>query len=94
MVQKYTESVDFEDSQKHYKAPMERLTDTIGGLAKGYVVPRARVELATRGFSVRQEHLLLEMLTHLIALGQVAEQLKQDLGSNGHHPNQVTGLIQ
>ena len=27
MVQKYTESIDFEDSQKHYKAPMERLAD-------------------------------------------------------------------
>ncbi len=32
MVQRYTESVDFEDSQKHYKAPMEQLMDSTSGL--------------------------------------------------------------
>jgi len=53
MVQKYTESVDFEDSQKHYKAPMERLADATDGLTKDDEVPRPRIELGTRGFSVR-----------------------------------------
>ena len=57
-------------------------------------VPRPRFELGTRGFSVRHEHLLIEILTYLAALGQVAEQLKQALGSNGHHQDQVAGLIQ
>ncbi len=53
MVQKYTESVDFEDSQKYYKAPMEQLADVTDGFTKDGVVPRPRVELGTRGFSVR-----------------------------------------
>ena len=53
MVQKYTESVDFEDSQKQYKAPMERLADATDGLQKTGLVPRPRIELGTRGFSVR-----------------------------------------
>jgi len=53
MVQKYTESVTFEDSLKHYEAPMERLTDATGGLGKNEKVPRPRIELGTRGFSVR-----------------------------------------
>jgi len=60
MVQKYTESVDFEDSQKHYKAPMERLADATGGLQemtgglhKSSLVPRPRIGLGTRGLSVR-----------------------------------------
>jgi len=58
------------------------------------MVPRPRIELGTRGFSVRQEHLLIEILTHLAALGQVAEQLRQALGSNSHHQEQVAELIQ
>ena len=53
MVGLYTESVGFEDSQKRYKAPMERLTDSTGGLDKDGQVPRPRIELGTRGFSVR-----------------------------------------
>ena len=53
MVQRYTESVDFEDSQKHYKAPMERVADVTDGLTKDDKVPRPRIELGTRGFSVR-----------------------------------------
>jgi len=53
MVQRYTESVNFEDSQKHYKAPMERLADATDGLTKDNEVPRPRIELGTRGFSVR-----------------------------------------
>ena len=67
MVQRYTESVDFEDSQKRYRAPMEGLADstdgllkatdglikTTDGLTKKGLVPKARIELATRGFSVR-----------------------------------------
>jgi len=47
------------------------------------MVPRPRIELGTRGFSVRQQNLLVEILNHLAALGQAAEQLKQDLGNNG-----------
>ncbi len=59
------------------------------------MVPRPRIELGTRGFSVRQENLLIEILTHLAALGQVADQLRQALGSNGHHEQvQVAELIQ
>jgi len=53
MVQKYTESVDFEDSQKHYKAPTEQLADATGGFQKSGLVPKPRIELGTRGFSVR-----------------------------------------
>ena len=51
------------------------------------MVPRPRIKLGTRGFSVRQQHLCIEILTHLVAVGQVAEQLRQELGSNGNdHP--------
>ena len=53
MVERYTESVDFWDSQKHYKAPMERLADATDGRCKDDEVPRPRIELGTRGFSVR-----------------------------------------
>ena len=53
MVQRYTESVDFEDSQKRYKAPTQRLMDATDGLSKNDKVPRPRIELGTRGFSVR-----------------------------------------
>jgi len=53
MVQKYTESVTFEDSLKHYRVPMERLPDATRGLGKDEKVPRTRIELVTRGFSVR-----------------------------------------
>jgi len=61
MVQRYTESVDFEDSQKHYQPPTGRACDATGGLqrrvTRGFqneeVVPRNRIELLTRGFSVR-----------------------------------------
>ncbi len=60
MVQKYTESVSFEDSQKHYIAPTDGMADATRGLRKvtrgleeANVVPRNRIELLTRGFSVR-----------------------------------------
>jgi len=53
MVQWYTESIDFEDSQTRYVAPMERLADATCGLSKKEEVPRPRIELGTRGFSVR-----------------------------------------
>jgi len=53
MVELYTKDVDFEDAQKHYKAPTERLTDATNGLQKSGMVPRPRFELGTRGFSVR-----------------------------------------
>ncbi len=53
MVELYTKDVDFEDAQKHYKAPTERLADATDGLQKSGVVPRPRIELGTRGFSVR-----------------------------------------
>ena len=60
------------------------------------MVPRPRIELGTRGFSVRQQDLCIEILTHLVAVGQVAEQLRQELGSNGNgHPKgQIAELIQ
>ena len=68
------------------------------------MVPRPRIELGTRGFSVRQQHLCIEILTHLVAVGQVAEQLRQELGSNGNdHPkggivipdnsNSISGIL-
>ncbi len=74
MVQRYSESVGFEDSQKRYVAPSDGLVastpgspevtrglaDTTrglakmtGGLSEPSVVPRNRIELLTRGFSVR-----------------------------------------
>ncbi len=60
------------------------------------MVPRPRIELGTRGFSVRQQHLCMEILTHLVAVGQAAEQLRQELGSNGngHSKGQIAELIQ
>ena len=58
------------------------------------MVPRPRIELGTRGFSVRQGHLLVEILTHLVALGQAAEQLRQSLSSNGHRADELVELIQ
>ena len=58
------------------------------------MVPRPRIELGTRGFSVRQQLLVLAILDHLAAVGQVAEKLRQELGSNGHRQVQVTELIQ
>ena len=53
MVQLYTESVSFEDSLSHYEAPTERPADATGGLRNNVKVPRPRIELGTRGFSVR-----------------------------------------
>ena len=52
MVQRYTESVDFEDSMQRYVAPV-RPADAARGLDEDNLVPRSRVELLTRGFSVR-----------------------------------------
>ena len=58
MVQRYTESVTFNDSLQHYRAPLGRLKKTDGlpektsGLDKKDMVPRPRLELGTRGFSV------------------------------------------
>lgn len=52
MVQKYTESVDFEDSQRHYKAPMERPTDATCGLQKSGMVGREGFEPSTNGLKV------------------------------------------
>jgi len=53
MVQTYTESVNFDDSLEHYQSPIQRPTDATDGLTKDDEVPRPRIELATRGFSVR-----------------------------------------
>jgi len=100
MVQKYTESVDFEDSQKRYKAPTERLAyatgglpKTTGGLGKNSEVPRPRIELGTRGFSVREgTQLLPQLLDQLEALGQTATELKRALGSNGHRAEALSSL--
>jgi hypothetical protein len=77
----------------------------IGELIKADEVPRPRIELGTRGFSVRielgtrgfsvhHEQTLLDILTHLVALGQAAEQLRQALGSNSHRQDQVVRYIQ
>ena len=60
MVQTYTESVSFDDSLEHYKSPIQRPTDATDGppekadgLSEKEEVPRPRIELGTRGFSVR-----------------------------------------
>ncbi len=55
---------------------------------------RARIELATRGFSVRQEHLCFEILTHLVDIGQVAEELRQTLCTSDQSPDQIPAFIQ
>jgi hypothetical protein len=55
-----------------------------GGLSEVSVVPRNRIELLTRGFSV-QPSLLMDMLSHLAALGRAAEELGRALGCNDHH---------
>jgi len=52
MVQTYTESVSFDDSLEHYQSPIQRPTDATSGLTKDDEVPRPRIELGTRGFSV------------------------------------------
>ncbi len=51
------------------------------------LVPRLRIELGTRGISVRQQHLCIEILTHLAAVGQAVEQLLlsiQQYGIDGY----------
>jgi len=48
------------------------------------MVPRPRIELGTRGFSVRQQSLCIEILTHLAAVGQAAEQLLLSIQQYGH----------
>jgi hypothetical protein len=53
MVQTYTKSVDFEDAQTRYVAPTAQLVDSISPCVKNEKVPRPRIELGTRGFSVR-----------------------------------------
>ncbi|GEM_PF-5325294 len=93
MVQKYTESVTFEDSLKHYRAPMERLPGATRGLGKDEKVPRTRIELVTRGFSVRQEHLYIEILTHLVAIGQAAQELLSSVRNNGHKIQEAKELL-
>ncbi len=49
------------------------------GLEEANVVPRNRIELLTRGFSVQQECMLIEILDHLIALGRAADVLRESL---------------
>ena len=41
------------------------------------MVPRPRIELGTRRFSVYQQELTLAILQHLASIGQAAEQLLQ-----------------
>jgi len=53
MIQAYTKSVDFEDAQTRYVAPTAQLVDAISPCVKNEKVPRPRIELGTRGFSVR-----------------------------------------
>ena len=52
MVQRYTESIDFEDSQTRYLAPTGRLEDSTRRLQKSEVVPRPGIGPGTRRFSV------------------------------------------
>jgi hypothetical protein len=47
------------------------------------VVPKPRVELGTRGFSVRQDF-CIEILTYLAAAGQAASQLLLSIQQDGH----------
>ena len=59
MVHRYTESVTFADSLQHYQALLggygstDGLSEKADGLSKKEEVPRPRIELGTRGFSVR-----------------------------------------
>ena len=43
------------------------------------MVPRPRIELGTRRFSVFQQGLTLEILQHLVSIGQAAEQLSRSI---------------
>jgi len=52
MVQRYTESVDFENSQTRYHAPTGGLVDQTCRSFKPQMVPRAGIGPATRRFSV------------------------------------------
>jgi len=53
------------------------------------VVPRPRIELGTRRFSVYQQQLTLAILQHLASIGQAAEQLLQTFESeNSTHSEQ------
>ncbi len=52
------------------------------------MVPRPRIELGTRGFSVRQEHLFTEILTHLVAVGQAAEQFLLSIQQDNGQPTE------
>jgi hypothetical protein len=58
------------------------LAKMTGGLPEASVVPRNRIELLTRGFSV-QPSLLMDMLAHLAALGHLAEELARTIAGNG-----------
>jgi hypothetical protein len=58
------------------------------------MVPRSRVELLTRGFSVRPEDLVELLLDQLIALGQTAANLKLALGSNGHSSEKTHEVVE
>ena len=70
--------------------------DATDGLTKDDEVPRPRIELGTRGFSVRQENLCIEILTQLAAVGQAADKLllsiQQDdsAGDNGHKSEEIS----
>ena len=61
--------------------------------ASRYVVPRPRIELGTRGFSVRQENLCIEILTHLAAVGQDAEKLLLLIQQGGHEDRAKFGAL-
>jgi hypothetical protein len=68
------------------------LSKMTGGLSEVSVVPRNRIELLTRGFSVPPS-LLMDMLSHMAALGRIAEELGRamggDLGPVQHHNTEV-----
>jgi hypothetical protein len=57
-----------------------------GGLPDVRVVPRNRIELLTRGFSVRPD-LVRDLLDHLTALGRLAAETGRAIAAEGegHH---------
>jgi hypothetical protein len=55
------------------------------------MVPRPRIELGTHGFSVRQD-LLVEILNHFVAIGQLSQQVLASLDNNGHRADKLAEI--
>jgi hypothetical protein len=62
------------------------------------MVPRPRIELGTRRFSVYQQGLSVEILQHLASIGQIAEQLLRsiqlDNSVNGTETNDSIKILE